>query len=67
MATIAIFGAGAIGCWVGGRLAAGGAKVTLIGRSRVMDEVRSGLRVTQLEGPDADVALGAALALGAVT
>jgi 2-dehydropantoate 2-reductase len=59
MATIAIFGAGAIGCWVGGRLATSGAKVTLIGRSRVMDEVRGGLRVTQLEGPDAHVAVAA--------
>ncbi len=47
---IAIFGAGAIGCWVGGRLAAGGADVTLIGRTRVMDEVAGGLRVTELRG-----------------
>ena len=56
---IAIFGAGAIGCWVGGRLAAGGAEITLIGRTRVMDEVRGGLRVTQLAGPDADVTVTA--------
>ncbi len=33
---IAVFGAGAIGCWVGGRLAAGGARTTLIGRARVL-------------------------------
>jgi len=65
MATIAIFGAGAIGCWVGGRLAAGGAQVTLIGRSRVMDELRGGLRVTQLDGPDADVAVAATTDAGA--
>jgi len=45
---IAVFGAGAIGCWVGGRLAAGGADVTLIGRPRVIDELRDGLTVTEL-------------------
>ena len=45
---IAVFGAGAIGCWVGGRLAAGGADVTLIGRPRVLDELRDGLTVTEL-------------------
>ena len=43
MTRIAVFGAGAIGCWVGGRLAAGGADVTLIGRPRVIDELASGL------------------------
>ena len=48
---IAVFGAGAIGCWVGGRLAAGGADVTLIGRSRVMDELAGGLTTTELDGP----------------
>ena len=49
---IAIFGAGAIGCWVGGRLAAGGARVTLIGRPRVLDElVLDGLTVSELDGP----------------
>jgi 2-dehydropantoate 2-reductase len=47
---VAIFGAGAIGCWVGGRLAAGGANVTLIGRPRVLDELASGLTVSDLEG-----------------
>jgi 2-dehydropantoate 2-reductase len=48
---IAVFGAGAIGCWVGGRLAAGGADVTLIGRARVMDELAGGLTTTELDGP----------------
>jgi 2-dehydropantoate 2-reductase len=48
---IAVFGAGAIGCWVGGRLAAGGADVTLIGRARVMDELADGLTTTELDGP----------------
>jgi len=46
----AIFGAGAIGCWVGGKLAAAGADVTLIGRARVMDELAGGLRVSELGG-----------------
>jgi 2-dehydropantoate 2-reductase len=49
-AKIAVFGAGAIGCWVGGRLAAGGAEVTLIGRARVIDELAAGLRVVELGG-----------------
>jgi len=47
---IAIFGAGAIGCWVGGRLAAGGAQVTLIGRARLAGELAGGLRTTDLDG-----------------
>jgi len=45
---IAVLGAGAIGCWVGGRLSAGGADVTLIGRPRVLDELKSGLTLTEL-------------------
>ena len=47
---IAVFGAGAIGCWVGGRLAAGGADVTLIGRPRVMSELGDGLVLSELGG-----------------
>lgn len=47
---IAIFGAGAIGCWVGARLAAGGTAVTLIGRPRVMSEVAKGVTATELDG-----------------
>jgi 2-dehydropantoate 2-reductase len=50
MTSIAVFGAGAIGCWVGGKLAAGGATVTLIGRARVLDELAHGLRITELSG-----------------
>jgi 2-dehydropantoate 2-reductase len=52
---IAIFGAGAIGCWVGGRLAAGGADVLLVGRARVMDELSGGLHVSELGGREARV------------
>src|SRR5262245_37906406 len=47
---IAIFGAGAIGCWVGGKLASGGAEVTLIGRARVMDELKAGLVISEIDG-----------------
>jgi 2-dehydropantoate 2-reductase len=47
---IAVFGAGAIGCWVGGRLAAGGADVVLIGRPRVLDELADGVKLTALHG-----------------
>jgi 2-dehydropantoate 2-reductase len=56
---IAVFGAGAIGCWVGGRLAAGGAEVTLIGRARVLDELAGGLRTTDLDGGEAVAEVGA--------
>lgn len=48
---IAVFGAGAIGCWLGGRLAMGGAAVTLVGRPRVLGELTTGLTVTELDGP----------------
>ncbi|MBS1121803.1 MAG: putative 2-dehydropantoate 2-reductase [Deltaproteobacteria bacterium] len=51
--SIAVFGAGAIGCWVGGKLAAAGASVTLIGRARVIGELAHGLRVTDLDGGEA--------------
>lgn len=50
MARIAIFGAGSIGCWVGGRLATGGTPVTLIGRARIFDELADGLVVRELDG-----------------
>jgi 2-dehydropantoate 2-reductase len=52
---IAVFGAGAIGCYVGGRLAAGGANVVLVGRKRVMDEAAGGLHLTDLDGLDITV------------
>ena len=58
MTRIAVFGAGAIGCWVGGTLAAGGADVTLVGRKRIMDELGGGLSVSQLTGATRKIALG---------
>ncbi|MBA2541514.1 MAG: 2-dehydropantoate 2-reductase [Deltaproteobacteria bacterium] len=50
---IAVFGAGAIGCWIGGKLAASGADVTLIGRPRMCDELAHGVTVTDLDGGSA--------------
>ncbi|MFT3691724.1 MAG: 2-dehydropantoate 2-reductase [Kofleriaceae bacterium] len=48
---VAVFGAGAIGCWVGGRLLANeAADVTLIGRVRVLSELRDGLALSDLSG-----------------
>ena len=47
---IAVFGAGAIGCWVGGKLAASGANLTLIGRARILDQLTDGLAISDFEG-----------------
>jgi 2-dehydropantoate 2-reductase len=56
---IAVFGAGAIGCYVGGRLAAGGAAVTLIARPRIVDEIKGGLVLTELDGTTTKVTVPA--------
>ena len=51
--TIGIAGAGSIGCFVGGMLAAGGRRVALLARPRVIAEIEaSGLRPTSFEGFD---------------
>lgn len=49
-----VLGAGAIGLFVGGRLAAAGADVHFIGRARLRDEIgqAGGLRLSDLEGPE---------------
>ena len=48
-----VFGAGAIGCYVGGRLAAQGHPVCLVGRPRGLEPIAmQGLRVTDLDGFD---------------
>lgn len=53
---ICIVGAGSIGCYVGGRLAATGADVTFVGRQRIADKVTaSGLRLTDYRGADLHV------------
>jgi 2-dehydropantoate 2-reductase len=49
--TIAIFGAGSIGVFVGGALIAGGADVVLIGRARVGERIaRHGLAISDMDG-----------------
>jgi 2-dehydropantoate 2-reductase len=51
---IAIAGAGAIGCYVGGMLAHAGMPVSFLGRPRVLDDLRAnGLRLTDYSGVDA--------------
>jgi 2-dehydropantoate 2-reductase len=51
--TIGIAGAGSIGCFVGGMLAAGGRRIALLARPRVIGEIEAnGLRPTSFEGFD---------------
>ena len=46
-----VVGAGAIGCYVGGRLAAGGQQVTLVGRPAILGEIAVyGLTVSDMDG-----------------
>lgn len=48
---IGVFGAGSIGCYVGGRLAAAGCDVVLVGRARVGETLRMhGLTLSDLGG-----------------
>lgn len=50
---IVIYGAGSIGCYVGGRLAASGSDVTFIGRERIGNELEAhGLHLTDYLGAD---------------
>jgi 2-dehydropantoate 2-reductase len=57
MARICIYGAGAIGCYLGGRLAAGGAAAGFVGRPGIGAELRQhGLTLTQYDGRDWRVA-----------
>lgn len=51
--TLAVFGAGSIGCYLGGRLLAGGTPVRFVGRPRLRDVLTTqGLRVTDYRGVD---------------
>lgn len=51
--TIAVFGAGSIGAYVGGALLGAGAAVTLLGRARMRQRIAEhGLRLTDLHGRD---------------
>jgi len=53
---VGILGAGSIGCYIGGRLAATGSDITFIGRDRIGDQLRShGLRLTDYRGGDLQV------------
>ena len=47
---IAVFGAGAVGCYIGGRLAAAGGDVVLIGRVRIGAELAQGLSLSDYRG-----------------
>jgi 2-dehydropantoate 2-reductase len=54
---IGVAGAGSIGCFVGGMLAASGRKVALLARPRVIGEIQAnGLRLTSFEGLDRTIA-----------
>lgn len=54
---ICVYGAGSIGCYVGGRLLAAGADLNFVGRPRLADELhRHGLHLTDLHGADLRVA-----------
>ena len=54
---VCVFGAGAVGCYLGGRLAAAGANVTLVGRARIGDAIhRHGLTLTDQRGHRATLA-----------
>ena len=57
---VGVYGAGAIGTFVGGRLAAAGVDVTLVGRPRVLDPIaRGGLTLEDLEQETRTLAPGA--------
>ena len=61
-----VMGAGSVGCLVGGRLAAAGARVHFIGRPRVVEVRRTeGLTLSDVEGPTLHVAPDALDALDA--
>lgn len=48
---VLVMGAGAVGCYVGGRLRAAGADVTFVGRPRVLEALcRDGLTLSDLDG-----------------
>ncbi len=54
---VSIAGAGSIGCFVGGMLAAAGRTVVLLARPRIVDEIRgNGLRLTSFDGTERVVA-----------
>jgi 2-dehydropantoate 2-reductase len=59
-AEICIYGAGSVGCYVGGRLAATGSAVSFIGRERIARELNAhGLHVSDWRGADQHVSASA--------
>lgn len=57
--SICIAGAGSIGCFVGGMLAAAGRNVSMLARPRILEEIQTrGLRLTSFEGSDLRLASG---------
>src|SRR5262249_55000537 len=65
--TIAVMGAGAVGCYFGGMLARAGAPVTLVGRSHHVDAMaRSGLLLESCRNIREHVRVSAASDSGAV-
>ncbi|CAN7400158.1 2-dehydropantoate 2-reductase [Bosea sp. LjRoot9] len=66
MARICVYGAGAIGCYLGGRLLAAGADLGFVGRPRSADELAEhGLTLTDLDGGQWRIpATGIAVATG---
>jgi 2-dehydropantoate 2-reductase len=57
---VVVAGAGSIGCYVGGLLVAGGRRVALLGRERMVADLQAnGLQMTSLDGLDRSVAASA--------
>ncbi|NNG40541.1 2-dehydropantoate 2-reductase [Flexivirga sp. ID2601S] len=50
MRGVCVFGAGSIGCYVGGRLAAAGVPVTLVGRDSMRRVTAGGMRLQAIDG-----------------
>lgn len=56
---VLVMGAGAVGCFVGGSLAAAGVRVAFVGRPRILNGMaRYGLRLSDLDGDERRVAPG---------
>ncbi|GGB41468.1 2-dehydropantoate 2-reductase [Flexivirga endophytica] len=53
--TICVFGAGSIGCYVGGRLAATGTPVTFVGREAMREQVSGGIHLRGRDGGSLEV------------
>jgi 2-dehydropantoate 2-reductase len=53
-----IFGAGSIGCYVGGMLAAAGNEVILVGRATMGDRLKGGIVLTRFDGSEHHAAPG---------